>query len=76
MSASPMTSIPVHANVLRHLQSRKMGDKTWDEFLLDLVEDYDPPGWIAEMGRRRIRGRDVTGATIERLHESLKRRGR
>jgi hypothetical protein len=71
-----MTSIPVHTDVLRRLQARKMGDKTWDEFLLDLAEDYDPPEWIEEMERRRGRGRDVSSATIERLHEALKRRGR
>ena len=71
-----MTSIPVHADVLRHLQVRKMGGKTWDEFLLDLVEDYDPPEWIAEMERRRRRGRDVSGASLERLHRELQRQGR
>jgi hypothetical protein len=76
MSANPMTSIPVHADVLRRLQVRKTGGKTWDEFLLDLVEDYDPPEWIAEMERRRHRGRDVPGASIQRLHEDLQRLGR
>lgn len=71
-----MTSIPVHADVLRRLQDRKIGGKTWDQFLLDLVEDYDPPEWIAEMEHRRRRGRDISGASIERLHEELQRRGR
>ena len=76
MSANPMTSIPVHADVLRRLQVRKTGGKTWDEFLLDLVEDYDPPEWIAEMERRWRRGRDVSGTSIERLHEELQQQGR
>ena len=76
MSANPMSSIPVHAEVLRRLQARKTGSKTWDEFLLDLVEDYDPPEWLAEMERRRRSGRDVPGTSIERLHNELKRRGR
>lgn len=71
-----MTSIPVHADVLRRLQDRKTGSKTWDDFLLDLVEDYDPPEWIAEMEARRRRGRDVAGASIERLHAELRRQGR
>ncbi len=71
-----MTSIPVHSDVLRHLQARKTGGKTWDEFLLDLVEDYDPPEWIDELERRRRSGRDVSAATIERLHSELKRQGR
>jgi hypothetical protein len=70
-----MTSIPVHADVLRRLQDRKTGSKTWDDFLLDLVEDYDPPEWITELERRRRGGRDVSGASIERLHAELKRRG-
>jgi hypothetical protein len=70
-----MTSIPVHADVLRRLQSRKMGGKTWDDFLLDLVEDYDPPEWTAELERRRRGGRDVSAASIERLHAELKRQG-
>lgn len=76
MSANPMTSIPVHTDVLRRLQDRKTGGKTWDEFLLDLIEDYDPPEWIAEMERRRARGRDVSGTSIERMHAELKRQGR
>ncbi|MCI4318785.1 MAG: hypothetical protein L3K23_01460 [Thermoplasmata archaeon] len=76
MSANPMTSSSVHADVLHRLQDRKSGSKTWDEFLLDLLEDYDPPEWIAEMDRRRRRGRDVTRLSIERTHAELKRQGR
>jgi hypothetical protein len=71
-----MTSIPVHADVLRHLQTRKVGGKTWDQFLLELVEEYDPPEWISELDQRRRCGRDVSGSSIERLHAELKRRGR
>lgn len=71
-----MTSIPVHKEVLRRLQDRKTGGKTWDQFLLDLVDDYDPPEWIAEMERRRRGGRDVAGASIERQHAELQRQGR
>jgi hypothetical protein len=71
-----MTSIPVHADVLRRLQTRKTGGQTRDQFLLELVEDYDPPEWIAEMERRRQHGREVSGATVMRLHAELKRQGR
>jgi len=76
VSANPMTSIPIHADVLRRLQARKTGGKTWDDFLLDLVEDFDPPEWTVEMERRKRRGRDVSGTLIERLHAELKRQGR
>lgn len=71
-----MTSIPVHTDVLRRLQARKTGSKTWDEFLVDLIEDYDPPEWVDELERRRRRGRDVSGTAIERLHSELKSKGR
>jgi hypothetical protein len=76
MSANPMTGIPVRTDALRRIQDRKTGSKSCDEFLLDLVEDYDPPEWIAEMERRRSRGRDVSGSSIERLHAQLKGQGR
>ena len=76
MSVNPMTSIPVHSDVLRHLRERKTGGKTWDQFLLELAEDYDPPGWIAEMERRRKHGRDVPGDSVLRFHAKLRRQGR
>ncbi|MCI4352367.1 MAG: hypothetical protein L3K14_03145 [Thermoplasmata archaeon] len=76
MSGSPMTSIPVHADVLHRLQVRKTGGKTWDEFLLELVEEYDPPEWVAEMERRRKHGRDVSSEHVLRLHTTLQRKGR
>jgi hypothetical protein len=76
MTSNPMTSIPVHADVLHKLQARKTGGRTWDEFLLELVEDYDPPEWIFEIERRRKSSRDVSGDRIEQLHTELQRQGR
>jgi hypothetical protein len=49
VGAGKMISIPVHSGVLRELQARKTGGKTWDESLLELLEDYDPPEWLAEL---------------------------
>ncbi|MGI0055500.1 MAG: hypothetical protein ACREB9_05950 [Thermoplasmata archaeon] len=71
-----MTSIPVHSGVLQELQARKMGGKTWDEFLLELLEDYDPPEWLAELERRRSKGTWLPPGELERVHEKLRRQGR
>jgi hypothetical protein len=75
MSASPRTSNPGHADVLRRLQSRKTGGKTWDEFLLELMEEYDPPEWTAELERRRKHGRDISAESILLMHTELQRQG-
>ena len=76
MSAGEMTSIPVHSAVLQELQARKTGGKTWDEFLLELLEDYDPPEWLPGLDRRRKKGRWLPAGEFERIHEELRLRGR
>ena len=76
MSAGKMTSIPVHSGVLQELQARKTGGKTWDEFLLELLEDYDPPEWLAELERRGSKGAWLPPGELERTHERLRRQGR
>lgn len=76
MSASKMTSIPVHSEVLQELQARKLGGKTWDVFLLELLEDYDPPEWLTELEARRKKGRWLPAGDLDRVHEELRRRGR
>jgi hypothetical protein len=76
MSAGKMTSIPVHSEVLHELQARKTGGRTWDEFLLELLEDYDPPEWLADLERRRTKGRWLPAGELERVHEELRSRGR
>lgn len=76
MNPGKMTSIPVHAGVLQELQLRKTGGKTWDEFLLELLEDYDPPEWLAELEKRRKGGRWLPPGALERVHEELRRHGR
>jgi hypothetical protein len=76
MSAGRMTSIPVHSEVLQELQTRKTGGKTWDEFLIELLEDYDPPEWIVELEKRRKKGRWAAAGGLDRVHEQLQRRGK
>ncbi len=76
MAAGRMTSIPVHARVLQELQARKTGGRTWDEFLLELLEDYDPPEWLAELEKRRTKGRWLRVGDLDRVHEELRSRGK
>ena len=71
-----MTSIPVHSEVLRELQARKTGGKNWDAFLLELLEDYDPPEWLAELEMRRKKGRWLRAGELDRVHQELGRHGR
>ena len=75
MSANPLTTIPVHADVVRQLQKLKTANQTWDQFLLEMAEDYVPPWWFEEMERRRHTGRDFSGPTIIRRSRALARRG-
>jgi hypothetical protein len=76
MSAGKMTSIPVHSGVLKELQARKTGGRTWDEFLLELLEDYDPPEWLAELEKRRKQGAWLPAGELERVHAELLKKGR
>ncbi len=76
MGVGRMTSIPVHTEVLQELQSRKTGGKTWDDFLLELLEDYDPPEWLAELETRRKKGRWLPAGDLDRVHEQLRSRGK
>ena len=71
-----MTSIPVHSGVLKELQARKTGGRTWDEFLLELLEDYDPPEWLAELEKRRRVGGWRSAGELERVHAELLKKGR
>ncbi|MDE1820837.1 MAG: hypothetical protein KGJ23_13615 [Euryarchaeota archaeon] len=71
-----MTSIPVHEEILRELQARKTGGKTWDVFLSELLEEYDPPEWLAELEARRKKGRWLAPGALDQVHVDLRRRGR
>jgi hypothetical protein len=76
MSAGKMTSIPVHSAVLKELQARKTGGRTWDEFLLELLEDYDPPEWLAVLEKRRKQGAWLPAGELGRTHAELLKKGR
>ncbi len=76
MSTNTLTTIPVHSDVVRRLRSLKTADQTWDDFLLEMAEDYVPPGWYAEMERRRRAGQDVPGKEVLTRSRELAHRGR
>ncbi len=76
MSKGRMTSIPIHSEVLQELQAKKTGAKTWDQFLLELLDDYDPPEWLAELEERRKKGRWLPAGELDRVHEELLRKGK
>lgn len=75
MAANSVTTIPVHSDVLRRLRTLKTADQTWDEFLLEMARDYVPPGWYAEMERRRQEGVDIASAKVFSRSHRLARQG-
>ncbi len=76
MANSTLTSIPVHSNVVRRLRSIKSADQTWDDFLMDMADDYAPPGWYAELDRRRGPGVDVPMKDVIRRSRELAAKGK
>lgn len=76
MVAGKMTSIPVHSGVLKELRARKTGGRTWDEFLLELLEEYDPPEWLEELERRRKKGAWLPDGELDKVHSELRKAGR
>jgi hypothetical protein len=76
MASNPLTSIPVHADVVHRLRTLKTADQTWDDFLIEMARDYVPAGWYEEMERRRREGDDVPGRVVLRRSRELARRGR
>jgi hypothetical protein len=52
MVSSPLTTISVHSDVLSRLRRLKIADQTWDEFLLEMADDYVPRAWVEELERR------------------------
>src|ERR1700691_4048510 len=47
-----ITSIPLHQSTLRVLQRVKSAAETWDEFLINVTDDYLSPSLRAELDRR------------------------
>ncbi|MDE1820605.1 MAG: hypothetical protein KGJ23_09490 [Euryarchaeota archaeon] len=75
MAPDRLSSIPAHAQVIERLQKLKTANQTWDQFLLDMAEDYVPPGWYEEMERRRHSGEDVPGSEIIRRSRAQAKKG-
>jgi hypothetical protein len=71
-----VTSIPLHQSTLRVLQRVKSAAETWDEFLINLTDDYLSPSLQAELDRRLKKDRVVTGAQARREFEESRKRAR
>lgn len=76
MATDALSSIPVHSSVIRRLRSLKTANQTWDDFLLDMAEDYAPEAWYSEIERRRSEGVDVPGEKVIQRSRELARKGR
>lgn len=75
MSSNPITSIPVHADVVRRLRALKTADQTWDDFLQEMAEEYVPHSWVEEMERRATEtaDQDVPGEEVFRSSHTGRR---
>jgi hypothetical protein len=71
-----ITSIPLHQSTLRVLQRVKSAAETWDEFLINVTDDYLSPSLRAELDRRLKPDRIVTGAAARREFLELRKRAR
>lgn len=59
MATDPLTSISIHASTLRMLQPFKKADMTWDDVLLDFIEDHLPEEFVDRMVRMAEEGTRV-----------------
>jgi len=71
-----ITSIPLHQSTLRVLQRVKSAAETWDEFLINVTDDYLSPSLRAELDRRLKSDRIVTGAAARREFLELRESAR
>ena len=71
MTTDRMTSISVHASTLRMLQPFKKGDMTWDDVLIDFIEEHVPKEFVMEMVRR---SEEDPGTPWEDVERRRKRR--
>ncbi len=60
MASDPLTSISIHASTLRMLQPFKKADMTWDDVLLDFIEDRLPEEFVDRMVRMAEEGTRVS----------------
>ena len=66
-----MTSISVHSSTLKMLQSFKKGDMTWDDVLIDFIEEHVPREFVVEMVRR---SEEDTGTPWDEVQRRRKQR--
>lgn len=52
MASDPITTISVHESTLRMLRPFKRGEMTWDDVLIDFIEEHVPQEFVREMVRR------------------------
>jgi hypothetical protein len=74
MASNTLTTIPVHAEVVRRLRTLKTADQTWDDFLLELASDYVPRSWVEELERRSrdSASKDISGDDVFRRSRSTR----
>jgi hypothetical protein len=75
-STDAITSIPLRQSTLRVLQRVKNAAETWDEFLINVTDDYLSPALRAELDRRWQSERVVTGAEARRQFSERRKRVR
>ena len=66
MSGS-LTAITVHQSTLRMLQMYKVGGKTYEDALLDVLEDYPPQEFLKRV-EAELKEPSVGLATFRRRH--------
>lgn len=66
MATDPITSISIHASTLRMLQPFKRGDMTWDDVILDFLEEHVPREFIEEVVRKSETSTRVSLAELRR----------
>jgi ATP:corrinoid adenosyltransferase len=71
-----VTSIPLHRSTLRVLQRVKSAAETWDEFLINVTDDYLSPALKVELDRRLRTDLIVTGAEAHREFREQRKRAR
>lgn len=73
MATDRMTSISVHASTLRMLQPFKKGDMTWDDVLVDFLEEHVPKEFVRAMIRKAEKGPGIPFDEVYREHLSRRR---
>ena len=71
MATDRLTTISIHTSTLRMLQPFKKGDMTWDDVLIDFIEERVPEEFVKEMIRQAEEG---PGIPWQQISEERKRR--